>query len=191
MKDRPLVHVGTRAEWRAWLAKHHATSPGIWLVSYKKHTGKPRLEYDEAVEEALCFGWIDSLVRRVDEERAAQLFTPRKRGSGWSPSNVDRFARLVKARLMTAAGLAHKPTARTKLKPVDNKTAGDLARIPGSITAPIRKNAAAWKNFRTMTAAQRGMYVRWVMDAKKDETRDRRIAELIARVEQNEKPGLK
>lgn len=190
-KELPLLHIATRAEWRAWLATHHASSTGIWLVSFKKHTGKPRLDYGEAVEEALCFGWIDSLVKRVDEERAAQMFTPRKPGSGWSPSNVARFARLVAAGLMTPAGLVHKPTARTKLPPVDNKAAGDLARIPRSIAAKIRRNAVAWKNFQAMTAAQRGMYVRWVTDAKKDETRDRRITALVARLIRNEKPGLK
>ena len=191
MKELPLVHLETRAAWRAWLAQHHASSRGIWLVSYKKHTGKARVAYEDAVQEALCYGWIDSLIKRLDDERAAQLFTPRKKGSGWSPSNVARFAKLVSDGRMTGAGLVHKPTAKTKLKGIDNKAVGDLARIPPTIARALKRSAAAWKNFVGMTAAQRGMYVRWIDSAKKRETRDRRTTEAIARLERNEKPGLK
>lgn len=190
MSELPLVHVSTRTEWRKWLAAHHATSNGIWLVSFKKHTGKPRVEYTDAVEEALCFGWVDSLAKRIDDDRMAQKYTPRRTGSKWSPSNVARFSRLVKERRMTAAGLAHRPTAATRLAPVDNRAAGDLKSVPAGIVRGLKRSATAWKNFVGMTAAQRGLYVRWIDSAKKAETRDRRMRDAIGRLERNEKAGL-
>jgi uncharacterized protein YdeI (YjbR/CyaY-like superfamily) len=186
----PLLHVTTREEWRAWLDAHHATDKEIWLVSYKRHTGKLRVAYDDAVEEALCFGWIDSLVRRLDDERMAQKFTPRKAGSGWSPSNVARFQRLVAAGRMTAAGLAHEPTVKTKLAPVDNRVAGDLASLPAAIARGLKRNPAAWKNFLAMTHTQRGLYVRFIDAAKREETRARRLADVISRLEKNQKPSM-
>ena len=100
------LHVTSRAAWRAWLERNHRRKTEVWLVFFKAHTGKPRVEYDDAVEEALCFGWVDSLVKRLDEERYAQKFTPRKAGSRWSPSNRTRVAKLVREGRMTPAGLA-------------------------------------------------------------------------------------
>src|SRR4051794_22783456 len=96
----------SRAAWRAWLKKHHATSRGVWLVYAKKHTGIPSLTYAEAVEEALCFGWIDSLIHPIDDSLYKQIFTPRKTKSAWSALNRKRVERLIEAGLMTAAGLA-------------------------------------------------------------------------------------
>src|SRR3569832_1440517 len=100
------VYVADRAAWREWLAMHHATSPGIWLVFDKKSSRPDRLAYGDAVEEALCYGWIDSLVRRIDDARYAQLFTPRKAKSTWSRSNKVRVERLIARGLMAPAGLA-------------------------------------------------------------------------------------
>ena len=99
-------HPLTRKEWRDWLAKNHAKYAGIWFVYYKKQTGKPRVSYDEAVEEALCFGWIDSLPRKIDEKRSKLLFTPRKPKSVWSKLNKTRIERLIENGLMTEVGLA-------------------------------------------------------------------------------------
>jgi uncharacterized protein YdeI (YjbR/CyaY-like superfamily) len=101
-----MLYVTTRDEWRAWLAEHHDTEREVWLVSYKKHTGRPQIPYDDAVEEALCFGWIDSLVKTIDDERFAQKFTPRKEKSNWSESNKRRVRKLVREGRMTEAGLA-------------------------------------------------------------------------------------
>src|SRR3954463_13527471 len=103
------LHPTTRAAWRAWLAANHDRETEIWLVYNKRHTGEPRVEYDDAVEEALCFGWIDSIVRTIDADRHAQKFTPRKAKSKWSEFNKERFARLVREGKMTAAGLAKSP----------------------------------------------------------------------------------
>ena len=101
-----MLYVTTRDEWRAWLAEHHDTEREVWLVSYKKHTGRPQIPYDDAVEEALCFGWIDSLVKTIDDERFAQKFSPRKGKSNWSESNKRRVRKLVREGRMTEAGLA-------------------------------------------------------------------------------------
>jgi uncharacterized protein YdeI (YjbR/CyaY-like superfamily) len=112
-----LLHVTSRDAWRAWLARHHDTKTEIWLVFHKKHTGQPGVAYGDAVEEALCFGWIDSIVRRLDEDRYAQKFTPRKPKSNWSDSNLRRFARMVGEGRMTAAGLAKGPPGSTGAAP--------------------------------------------------------------------------
>lgn len=100
------LYVKERARWRAWLAKHHASAPEIWLITYKKHTGKPSLAYDDAVEEALCFGWIDSIVKRLDDERTVQRFSPRRPKSNLSETNRERVRRLIETGQMTEAGLA-------------------------------------------------------------------------------------
>jgi uncharacterized protein YdeI (YjbR/CyaY-like superfamily) len=100
------LYVATREEWRAWLAEHHAGASEVWLVAYKKHTARPSVPYEDAVEEALCFGWIDSTRKSIDEERSAQRFTPRRPGSNWSASNRQRVRRLIAAGQMTPAGMA-------------------------------------------------------------------------------------
>jgi uncharacterized protein YdeI (YjbR/CyaY-like superfamily) len=98
------VELDDRAEWRAWLEANHARSGGVWLVTYKKSAGKPRVDYDAAVEEGLCFGWVDSKSRSVDDERTSLYFTPRKSKSSWSASNVARVEKLEAAGLMREAG---------------------------------------------------------------------------------------
>jgi uncharacterized protein YdeI (YjbR/CyaY-like superfamily) len=105
VEDHEQVHLETRAEWRAWLVANHADAPGVWLVSWKRATGRPAVGYDASVEEALCFGWIDSLAKTIDDERSRQLFTPRRARSRWSQSNRDRVERLTAAGLMAPAGL--------------------------------------------------------------------------------------
>jgi uncharacterized protein YdeI (YjbR/CyaY-like superfamily) len=102
----PRISARDRAEWRAWLAEHHASAPGVWLILQKKGSGQASVNYEEAVEEALCFGWIDSLARSLDATRYQQVFTPRKRRSPWSQSNKERVARLSAQGLMAPAGLA-------------------------------------------------------------------------------------
>ena len=107
------LYVKERQHWRAWLEKNHAVEKsGIWLVYYKQHTGKPTLGYSESVEEALCFGWVDSLVRKLDEEKFARKFTPRKDNSSWSESNRKRVEKLIAQKRMTEHGLARVAAAR-------------------------------------------------------------------------------
>jgi uncharacterized protein YdeI (YjbR/CyaY-like superfamily) len=183
-----LAHPTTRAAWRAWLAAHHDRETEIWLVYNKRHTGEPRVEYDDAVEEALCFGWIDSIVRTIDADRYAQKFTPRKAKSKWSELNRRRFAKMVAEGKMTAAGLAKSPPedeGGTEVKPPEDDA------VPGYIEAALQNNGAAWVNFSNLAPSYRHLYVRWIEDAKKEETRRKRLAEAVGLLAQNKKLGLK
>ncbi len=149
------------------------------------------MEYDDAVEEALCFGWIDSIVRTIDADRYAQKFTPRKARSKWSESNRERFARLVREGKMTEAGLAKSPPPledpAAAMAPA--KRVGDA--VPGYIEEALRANGAAWTNFSHLAPGYRRQYVGWIEDAKKEETRRKRLAEAVSLLEQNKKLGLK
>jgi uncharacterized protein YdeI (YjbR/CyaY-like superfamily) len=183
-----LIHPTTRADWRSWLAEHHDRETEIWLVYNKRHSGEPRVEYDDAVEEALCFGWIDSIVRTIDADRYAQKFTPRKAKSKWSESNRERFARMVREGKMMPAGLAKSPPQGD-----DGATADPPAAdaVPGYIEEALRTNGAAWTNFSNLAPSYRRLYVRWIEDAKKDATRRKRLAEAVGLLEQDKKLGLK
>ena len=182
------IHPTTRADWRSWLAAHHDRETEIWLVYNKRHTGEPRVEYDDAVEEALCFGWIDSIVRTIDADRYAQKFTPRKAKSKWSESNTERFARMVREGKMTAAGLAKSPPQEE-----DVATAQPSAEdsVPSYVEEALRANGLAWTNFSNLASSYRRLYVRWIQDAKKEETRRKRLAEAVGLLEANKKLGLK
>lgn len=187
MAPANLLYVPDREEWRAWLAAHHSTATEVWLVYYKKHTGKPRVPYDEAVEEALCFGWIDSIVRKIDDDRFAQKFTPRKDLRRWSALNLQRVERLIAEGRMTAAGLA-------KLQPVPQPPPPRFASgsaIPSFIDEALRGNEAAYRSFLGLAPSYQRNYIRWITEAKKDETRQRRLQEALQRLERNEKLGLK
>jgi uncharacterized protein YdeI (YjbR/CyaY-like superfamily) len=109
MSEPEVVELNDRARWRRWLERNHAAKRGVWLVTYKKSAGKPRIEYEAAVEEALCFGWIDSKSKAVDEERTSLYFAPRRPGSNWTEGNLARVRRLEEAGLLTDAGRAALP----------------------------------------------------------------------------------
>jgi uncharacterized protein YdeI (YjbR/CyaY-like superfamily) len=115
LNKRSLLHIVNRREWRAWLRKHYKSEKEIWLVSYKKHTGKPRILYNDAVEEALCFGWIDSTVRTLDDKRFAQRFSPRRPGSPYSQANKERLRSLVSKRKVVREVAALRNITRTLL----------------------------------------------------------------------------
>ncbi|HET9360298.1 MAG TPA: YdeI/OmpD-associated family protein [Vicinamibacterales bacterium] len=175
---RPQVRPTSRAAWRKWLEEHHATSRGVWLVFAKKHTKLPSLSYDEAVEEALCFGWIDSLVKSIDDRFHRQMFTPRKAKSAWSALNRTRAARLIEAGLMTAAGLASITVAKRTGQWEANK-ASEVLKVPPELKRAIGANLAAKKNWPAYTESQRKMFLYMVNGAKRPETRARRVARVI------------
>ena len=106
MEIRKTLYITTREEWRAWLTKHYQSETEVWLIYYKKHSGQPRIPYDQAVEEALCFGWVDSIVKRIDDEKFEQKFTPRRDCTKWSTLNKRRLRKLIREGRMTEAGLA-------------------------------------------------------------------------------------
>ena len=178
MVELKRVQPKSRRAWRAWLEKHHATSPGIWLVFAKKHTRLPSLSYDDAVEEALCFGWIDSLVKSIDDRFHMQIFTPRKAKSAWSALNKKRVEALLANGLMTAAGLKMIDLAKQSGK-WDAWSHVDALTVPPELKAAIDANAAAKKNWPTYTASQRKGFLRMVTGAKRPETRAKRIARVV------------
>jgi uncharacterized protein YdeI (YjbR/CyaY-like superfamily) len=177
-QDLPLVQPKSRTVWRAWLEKNHASSSGIWLVYAKKHTGIPSLTYADAVEEALCFGWIDSLVHPIDDSLYKQIFTPRTQTSRWSALNKKRVERLIVSRQMTAAGMKMIELAKTSgLWNAHAQT--DALTMPPMLKRALDDNAAAKKNWPTYTESQRKGFLRMVADAKTDQTRAKRIARVI------------
>jgi uncharacterized protein YdeI (YjbR/CyaY-like superfamily) len=178
-------HFGSRKEWRAWLAKHHASSPGIWFVRYKAHTGEKSILYEDMVREALCFGWIDSLVKRLDDDRYAIKVTPRKPTSKWSNLNRKRWAELKAAGSLAAAGLAAAPTQNTyAAKPA-------IPDLPDYIAKAFQKDSRAWEFFQELTPSYRRYFVAWIHTAKRPETREKRIRESIRLLAARKKLGLK
>lgn len=184
MRITRTLHVETRSAWRAWLAKHHRKESEIWLVYNKKQSGRPRVAYAEAVEEALCFGWIDGITKPMDETRYAQRFTPRREKSNWSPLNRQRFARLLKEGRMTAAGRARGPAKAPPAGRTPSKT-------PSYIVSALRRHPEACRFFDELAPSYRRLYVRWIDSAKREETRQKRLREAISLLARRHKPGLK
>ena len=175
------VIAADRAEWRRWLAKNFARCDEIWLVFYKKASGKPGVSYDHAVEEALCFGWIDGKKKRLDDESYAFRFTPRKAASQWSKSNVERMERLIADGKMMPPGLAAYNAAERR------QTPQMPADMPKGLADRFRKQRAAWTNYEKFPPGYRRMTAGWVASAKKEETRIKRLEKLIEFSARNER----
>jgi uncharacterized protein YdeI (YjbR/CyaY-like superfamily) len=182
MTIRKTLYVTSREAWRAWLTKHYESETEVWLIYYKKHSGQPRISYDHAVEEALCFGWIDSIVKTIDDEKFAQRFTPRRDWTRWSALNKQRLRKLIREGRMTEAGLAKIDRATLGEEPHAKRSQGDLD-IPHFVKQALMTNAKAWENFRKLAPSHRRGYIQWIMDAKKEETRERRLREAVSRLE--------
>jgi uncharacterized protein YdeI (YjbR/CyaY-like superfamily) len=186
----PEIYLSNRSDWRDWLAENHAVSPGIWLVYYKKHTGIERIAYDDAVEEALCFGWIDSTVRRLDDQRFCQKFVPRRERSKWSAHNRARAEKLIASGEMTAAGLAKIEAARVS-GAWDKALEDRVDRpVPPELKKALAEDAKAAAEFRRWSPTQRKYLVNWVADAKKAETRERRAAKAVQMMRDGKKRGM-
>lgn len=180
-----MLEVPNRQEWRSWLAKHYASSPGVWLVFSKDHTGLKSIPYEEAVREALCFGWVDSLIKRLDEDRYARKFTPRRPTSKWSDINRKRWMDLRAAGRLTPAGLSAAPMANTYApRPT-------IPILPAYIAKALKTSRAAWDFFQQLAPTHRRNFVVWIHIAKRAETREKRIRESIALLAAGKKLGLK
>lgn len=188
MKITETLYLTDRKAWRTWLQRNHKKKKEIWLIYYKKRTGHSRIPYDHAVEEALCFGWIDSTVQKLDTERYAQKFTPRKSGSRWSRLNIQRARKMIKENRMTKAGLMLLKEAEKQK--VDIPIAKKKYTVPADLKRELAKNKKALKNFDNFAPSYRKLYVLWVLDAKKKETRKKRIRRVVERIARNEKPGM-
>lgn len=191
--DYKATHPKNRKQWRKWLEKNHQTSPGVWFTYYKKETGKPRVSYAEAVEEALCFGWIYSLPRKLDEERTMLKFTPRKPKSVWSQLNKTRIEKLITDELMMPAGLASIELAK-KNGSWDALTASDTAaatnQLPDDLNKLFARNNKAKENFQQFSFSIRKQFLAWIDSAKRPETRIQRLKQTVLMAAANKKPGL-
>ena len=182
----PIFHAETRAEWRAWLEHHHATVKGVWLVSWRNSHGGPRCPYPEVVEEAICFGWIDSTAGKLDHDRGMQLLTPRKAKSAWTRLNRRRAEEMEAAGLMRDAGRRVIAAAQangywTIYDPVEDLEESDELRAALDANEPARQ---AWNGF---PPSARKMMLWWVVSAMKPETKLQRIERIVAKAERGER----
>lgn len=178
------THPLTRAEWRAWLEVNHARAEGVWMISYKKASGKPAVTYDEAVEEALCFGWVDSKPGKLDDERTMLYFAPRKAGSGWARPNKVRVERLIGAGLMTPAGQAKIDAAKADGSWAMLDAVEDLL-IPPDLAEALAGYPAAAANFAAFPRSARRGILEWIVQAKTVATRAKRVAETARLAQDN------
>ena len=182
----PRFHPETRAEWRDWLAGHHADTRRVWVVTWKRTTGRPAPSYDDLVEEALCYGWVDSTAGTVDTERGMMRFTPRKPGSGWARTNKARVERLTAAGLMAEPGLAavrsaHEDGSWTLFDDVENLV------VPADLAAALEALPPARANFDAFPPSARKQILAWVVTAKRAETRASRIRTAAEKAQRNER----
>jgi len=180
------IEVKSRQEWRQWLNENYDCHSEIWLIFRKRHTGAATLEYTDAVEEALCFGWIDSLVKRLDDELYARKFTPRKADSKWSTINRRRYADLKSRGLLAAPGLERPPTTRSGDAPRASASA-----IPRYIEERLKADPRAWRYFEQLAPSYRRAYIAWVDSAKREETKEKRLQEVLSLLASGKKLGLK
>ena len=187
------LRVETRDAWRAWLAAHHASESEIWLVFHKAHTGQSSVPYGETVEEALCFGWIDSLIKRLDDDRYARKFTPRRLGSVWSEINKKRVEKVLAEGLMTDAGTIFVSEAKASgewdRKQVRPSMSTD--ELPIELSEALETHPVASETFYALAATYQKQYIQWIATAKRTDTRQRRTSEAIEKLERGERLGLK
>lgn len=183
------LRVPSRRQWREWLDKNHASESEVWLIFYKQHTGVASIEYKDALDEALCFGWVDSLVKRLDDRRYARKFTPRRADSRWSDLNRKRYAELKAGGRLRPAGVSRSPTDRGyDLRPPRLPLP---ARLPPYIQAAFRQHPAARRHFEALAPSHRRRYVAWIESAKREETKRRRLKEAIRLLTRGKPLGLK
>lgn len=186
LEEAPLVHADDRAEWREWLDANHATARGAWLVTWRPGSGRASLEYDGAVEEALCFGWVDSTAGQVDDERRKLYFAPRKPRSAWAASNKARVERLIAEGRMAAPGLAaiERAKANGSWEVLDSV---ERLEVPDDLASAMQTRPPAAVNFAAFPPSARKMLLAWVALARRPETRAARITEIAEAAAQNQR----
>jgi uncharacterized protein YdeI (YjbR/CyaY-like superfamily) len=189
MKAQKSFRATDRQAWRAWLERNHATENEVWVIFPKKWTAEPCMSYEESVEEALCMGWIDSIIKRIDDETYARKFTPRTDNTNWSESNKRRVAKLIAEGRMTEVGLAKVsyPNSDRPPRPSRRKS----VQLPPFMEQALQSNRRAWENFNRLAPSHQRNYVLWLSSAKREETRVRRLHEAIRLLNENEKLRLK
>ncbi|MBI9097550.1 MAG: YdeI/OmpD-associated family protein [Spirochaetaceae bacterium] len=179
-----------RKEWRSWLEENSTRAREVWLIYYKKHVHKESITYEQAVREALCFGWIDSMVKRIDHERYMQKYTPRKPKSNWSETNKKRVEDLIREGLMTPSGLFAIERAKENGSWNNLKGVDDEPVEPQDLIDALAENPQAEENYYNFPRSTKKQYVGWLKSARRQETRLKRIKEIVLRAEANKKAGL-
>jgi len=187
MKLGKTFYARNRREWRSWLFRNHRTAPEIFLVYYKKHSGKPRVSYNDAVDEALCYGWIDSILKPIDGDCYAQRFSPRRPTSRLSAMNHERVRRLIAARRMTRAGLAriahvfdHRKDTKQRLK----------WEIPEDILKRLKRDPTIWKNFQRFPESYKRIRIGWIAATRRRDTHAQRLAYFLKMTARNKRFGM-
>jgi Uncharacterized protein conserved in bacteria len=190
MKMNLIVDLPTLADWHAWLEQHHNSEREVWLTYHKAASGQPSIDYEDSVEEALCFGWIDSIIQKIDEERYARKFTPRTDTAKWSVSNKRRVAKLMREGRMTEAGLSKLSEADDFREDLIDDSPRELV-IPVEVERGLQASPLAWETFSKLPPSHQRRYIGWITAAKRPETLQKRIAESISLLEKGERLGLK
>ncbi len=185
------LHVTDREAWRKWLLEHHASQGEAWLVFNKKHTGAQTLSYEEAVEEALCFGWIDSIARKIDDRKYMQKFTPRRKKSEWSEINKKRARKMIKQGKMAEAGRAKIKEAKADGRWGKVRFRESPVRIPPELREALKSDPEIRDRFDSYTPAYKKMLIGWIQSPRMQETRERRMEEVIELIAQGKKLGMK
>jgi len=192
MTEFQSIHFSNREKFRNWLKRNHNQYRGLWLVFYKKGTRVKNITYDAAVEEALCFGWIDSIVKRIDDEKYVRKFTPRTNTSNWSPSNKKRVLKLIEEGQMTEIGLnkidIYNETGAINWQ--EDKLSEEYSRkteIPDFMVKHLKENEPAYQNFNNLAPSYKQQFIDWVTSAKKKETIDRRLKKSVELLKVNKK----
>jgi uncharacterized protein YdeI (YjbR/CyaY-like superfamily) len=180
-----ILEVGNRHGWRAWLQEYHGTEKEAWLIINKKHASRAGINYDEALNEALCFGWIDGLMRSVDDETFTLRFSPRKPRSIWSEGNKQRVQRLIQQGHMTEAGMAAIRQAMENGEWEKASEREDTSVLPPDLEEALQRDGQIWSKWESLAPSRKKQYIYWVASAKAAETRHRRIRETIAMVEES------
>lgn len=186
--DQPL-RFQNKDEWRTWLQENHTAQKEAWLVILKNHVTKPGVSYEEAVEEAVCFGWIDGFMKSATAEFFFLRFSPRKRGSTWSVSNQKRVERLIAQGRMTKAGLATVEEARENGEWEAAIRREDTSSLPEDLRKELERNAEAQANFEKFTASQKKQFLYWITSAKTEKTRQKRIQDVVEMAAKNKRLG--
>jgi len=194
MASFPEIFFQSRTEWRVWLLENHCNSNGVWLLFFKKESGKPTMTYNEAVEEALCFGWIDGIIKNLDEERYVRKIMPRINLFNWSSSNRKRVESLIESGLMTEIGLSkigdYSKTGKLTW-PEDKTEQPNLLSLTPGLIEMLKLNQMAYSNYNNLSSSHQNRYILWIMSAKQEETRQKRMKEAIPLLEKNYKNLLK
>lgn len=185
--DQETFYPESKQQWRQWLEEFHQSKSSVWLVCYKKKTGKPSVGWSDAVDEALCFGWIDGIRKSIDDEKFIQFFCKRKPKSGWSKINKEKVANLIAEGLMTEAGLKSIQIAQQNGSWILLDEVEELT-VPADLKAAFDANEGALDFFLSLSKSVRKMILQWIAFAKKPETREKRITEVAKLAAEKQKP---